>query len=300
MRIRPLCLLVSISLLPLTALAQSPSASEQDRLDRLERDMNVLQSHVYRSKPGKKAEAVDVSDEDAQGILQQQRQFQAGIEVRLNQLEENLRQINGKLEEMEFNHTKQAEELKKLSDDVNFRLQALEQGKGAPAKAEESKKGDGSKVLGKVVVDPVQEELVKEKAEAAKDKGEPQARYDEAFNLVRQSKYPQAEKAFNAFISDFPQDDRVSSAYYWLGETYFVRKDYEAAAVEFLKGYRKGPTGPKAPDNLLRLGTSLGAAKKTNEACTVFGKLAKEFPNAAAPVKRKAELERTKLKCSVR
>lgn len=292
-------LLLTVSLLPAAAFAQDRSA---DRLERLERDMTTLQAQVYRGggAPMKTADGKEVDP----GIMAQQQQFQASIEVRLSQLEESIRQMNGRLEEMEFNNKKQAEDLKKLSEDVDFRFNQLKQGGGTPAAlpattgSSSSSGGNGSKVLGTVVVDPEKDEFVKGKSTAAKDKGDPKSRYDAAFALLRQSKYPEAEKAFNAFILDFPEHELAAPSYYWLGETYFVRKDYEAAAVEFLKGYRKAPTGAKAPDSLLKLGTSLGLAKKDREACTVFGKLSKEFPNAAAPVKRKAELERTRLKCN--
>lgn len=288
-------LLPAILLLPTLALAQQTPAAMQDRMERLERDMNVLQSHVYRGQGAavKKGEDGEV-DIDA-AMLAQQQQYLAGLEVKITALEDGLRQINGRLEELEFANKKTAEDLKKLSEDVDFRFNQLGSG---PAAATSPQSGPGTRVLGTVVVDPLKDEpLVKGKKDT-KDVGDPKARYDAAFALLRQSKYPEAEKAFNAWLLDFPDHELAGSSYYWLGETHYVRKEYEEAAVEFMKGYRKAPTGPKAPDNLLKLGTSLGFAKKNDEACTVFGKLKKEFPNAAAPIKRKAELETTKLKCN--
>ena len=283
-------ILLFFILLPSFALAQQQD--EQARIEKLERDLNMLQGEFYRSKPNPVA-INDVSDDDAKKLLQQQQQFQASIEVRLTQLEEQLRQMNGKNEEQEFANTKLKEDVRKLTEDMNFRLNALEQGKTTAAK---DATGDGTKQLGTVVLDPSRQAFVNEKKKP-KDLGDPKKRYEEAFDLLRQSKYPEAEKGFRSYIQDFPNDEMVSSAYFWLGEIYFVRKDYEPASVEYLKGYRKTPTGPKAPDNLLKLALSLAGAKKHTEACTVFEKLGKEFPHAAAPIRRKAELERTKLKC---
>lgn len=289
-------LLLIIALFPVLALAQDDQT--QARLERMERDLNTLQAQVYRAKPTDKA-LTDVPEGDAKTLLQQQQQFQASMELRLTQLEDNLRQINGKLEEQEFANGQLKEQVRKLTDDVNYRLGAIEQGKAPAADvapAAPASKGDGTKQLGTVVLDPSKKPFVNEKKQT-KDLGDPKKRYDEAFDLLRQGKYPQAEKGFRSLIQDFPDYEMASSAYFWLGETYFVRKDYEPAAVEYLKGYRKAPTGPKAPDNLLKLALSLGESKKQTEACTVFEKLSKEFPHAAQPIRRKAELERTKLKC---
>lgn len=287
MRIFIICLMV----LPMFAMAADTDQTKA-RLERLERDLNMLQKEYYRNKPGK-ISVEDVSDDEAKVILQQQQQFQANMELRFTDMEDQLRQFTGKLEEQEHANRKLSEEVRKLSEDMNFRLGALEEGgKGAAKEV----KGDGTKQLGTVVIDPAKEDFVNGKAKP-KDIGDPKKRYDAAFDLVRQAKYPEAEKAFIGFTQDFPDHALTSSAYFWLGETYFVRKEFEPAAVEYLKGYRKAPTGPKAADNLLKLAISLGSVKKQTEACTVFEKLGKEFPNAAAPIKRKAELERTKLKC---
>lgn len=289
-------LLFLVVLLPLAGAAQD--AQTQVRLDKLERDLNIMQGEFFRQKPAPTPiKLEDISDDEAKFLLQEQQKFQASMQLRFTQLEETLREINGKLEEQEFANRKNAEELRKLSEDMNYRLGALEQGKSKESSENtEQPKGDGTKQLGTVVVDPSKEDFVKEKAKN-KDSGDPKKRYDEAFELLRQAKYPQAQKAFDSFIQDFPDHPLTSSAYFWLGESHFVRKDYEPASVEYMKGYRKAPTGPKAPDNLLKLGMSLGEAKKTTEACTVFTKLGKEFPSAAAPIRRKAELERTKLRC---
>lgn len=281
------------------SFASAQDAQTQSRLERIERDLNILQGEFFRQTPASSTPTIkleDISDDEAKFLLQEQQKFQANMQLRFTQLEEALREINGKLEEQEFANRKNAEELRKLTEDVNYRFTALEQNKSTEAKVEEASKGDGTKQLGTVVVDPSKKDFVKEKKEA-KDLGDPKKRYDEAFSLLEKAKYPEAQKAFDNFVLDFPDHELTSSAYFWLGESYFNRKNYELASVEYMKGYRKATTGPKAPDNLLKLGISLGEAKKTTEACTVFEKLGKEFPNAAAPIRRKAELERTKLRC---
>ena len=49
------------------------------------------------------------------------------------------------------------------------------------------------------------------------------------------------------FLEKHPQDDLASNAQYWLGETYYVRKNYQDAAFAFAEGYQRYPESRKAP-----------------------------------------------------
>ena len=57
------------------------------------------------------------------------------------------------------------------------------------------------------------------------------------------------------------------------------------------------PKGPKAADNLLKLGMSLGALKKNQEACIVLSQVMTKYKSAAANVAAKAESEHKKMGC---
>lgn len=128
---------------------------------------------------------------------------------------------------------------------------------------------------------------------SAKDK------YEFAYNLLRQRQYPEAEQAFRQFISQHKADELSGNAYYWLGETHYVRRQFEPAAVAFLEGYNGFPKGSKAVDNLLKLGMSLANLNRQKEACTTFLRLSREFPDAPANMKAIADNERRKLSCPV-
>jgi tol-pal system protein YbgF len=121
--------------------------------------------------------------------------------------------------------------------------------------------------------------------------------YEFAYNLLRQRNYTDAESAFRQFVAAHKTDELSGNAYYWLGETHYVRRQFEPAAVAFLEGYKGFPKGSKAPDNLLKLGMSLAALNRQGEACTTFARLAKEFPDAPGNLKAVTENERKKLSC---
>lgn len=127
--------------------------------------------------------------------------------------------------------------------------------------------------------------------------GTPKERYEFAYKLLAQGDYAASEAAFKEFLATNGSDPLAGNAQYWLGETYYVRQQFEPAATAFLQGYQAHPKGPKAPDSLLKLGMTLTAMKKTAEACAAFGQLAKEFPNAPPHVKEATGRERAKANC---
>ncbi|MBL8630153.1 MAG: tol-pal system protein YbgF [Rhodospirillaceae bacterium] len=127
--------------------------------------------------------------------------------------------------------------------------------------------------------------------------GTPKAQYDFAFDFLKRQDYPNAETTFREFLKKYPKDPLAGNAQYWLGETHYVRGDYQKAAVEFMNGYQNYPKSNKAPDNLLKLGMALANIGQTQGACTALGRLNKEYPDAGDQIRRSVQQERTKLKC---
>lgn len=59
----------------------------------------------------------------------------SGAEVRIQQMEDQMRQLNGRIEEMSFQILQMQEQLRKTQEDNEFRFQQLEKTGGTPAKA---------------------------------------------------------------------------------------------------------------------------------------------------------------------
>jgi tol-pal system protein YbgF len=127
--------------------------------------------------------------------------------------------------------------------------------------------------------------------------GTPDEQYQNAFSLLRATKYNEAEKALKSFIAQYPDHPLTGNANYWLGETYYVRADYNNAALTFAEGYKKYPKSGKAPDNLLKLGMSLAALGERDDACKALTELDSRYPNANDNVKQRAAKERQRNGC---
>ena len=127
--------------------------------------------------------------------------------------------------------------------------------------------------------------------------GTPKQQYDFAFEFLKRQDYPKAEATLRDFLKKHPKDPLAGNAQYWLGETYYVRGDFQQAAVEFMAGYQKYPKTNKGPDNLLKLGMSLAKLNQNDGACTALGRLEKDYPDAGDALLKSAKGERTRLKC---
>ena len=136
-----------------------------------------------------------------------------------------------------------------------------------------------------------------QKVAIIKPSKEPQEIYQRAYNMLSRGNYEAAEVAFIKFIKDFSDHSLTSNAYYWLGESFYVRKNYIQAAQNFAAGYKKFPKGSKASAQLLKLGISLYALNKNKEACSTFAKLNKEFSDLSLSISSRVNTFKEKLDC---
>lgn len=121
--------------------------------------------------------------------------------------------------------------------------------------------------------------------------------YDAALIALKNNQLEEAEVKFSHFIASYPKSNKLSNAYFWYGETFFKRNNFETAALNYLKGYKKFPKAEKAADSLLKLAISLGSMKKNKEACSMLTKLDNEFKNRPAASMKRANDAKNKYGC---
>ena len=260
-----------------TASAQSLS-SLQSEISALREDVLSLQRQNYRENAENPQKSSDV-------------------QVRLGQLEEQMRSLNGKVEELEYKIKTFDDKVAMINKDIDTRFNLLE-GKATSSndtvieatpkfnapKAEEAPKSvTGDAVKGEVL-EPIGS---KEVAEV----------YQNGLNALKANNYQTAEQNFSKILNQNPNDKLAGNAQYWLGEVYYAQKDYAKSAVAFAKGYQNYKTGAKGADSLFKLGMSMKALNKNADACAAFGGVKAEFPNADAELLKKVASEAKALKC---
>ncbi|HEY5606748.1 MAG TPA: tol-pal system protein YbgF [Alphaproteobacteria bacterium] len=296
-----------MALLAGPALAQNSDTRElMNRIDRLQRELSTLQQDYYRNRGAPSGAAVGATAGSATA---------ASFEVRLSQIESQLQALTGRAEELSHATDLIKDRLDKLVSDVDGRLMALEQQRGGSAQAAPPQQQQQSSApppapRGQPPGQPAQPgrgtppaNLGTLPQDAASIKpplpdGNAKQQYDYATALItKDQNFPEAERSLKAFIAAYPTDTLTPNAYYWLGETYYVRKDYQQAAFTFAEAFQKYPKAQKAPDSLFKLGLSLSQLNQTKEACTAYGRLLDNFPTADNALKARVSNEQRRLKC---
>jgi tol-pal system protein YbgF len=290
-------LILGLTLLCAPALAQEDGGTIADRLERLERDLNFVQKQVYRGGGGAAATAAGGGAPVNSGQMQ----------VRFSQIDEEIRKLYGKLEQVEFQNRQAMTDLKKLSEDVDFRLRAIEQKQAEMAQAAAPVAPPPPQAFSPDPTDMGEPkpatyqagatEPARPAPAAAKEFPSSNAHYSNAFRLLNEKKFAEAGASFDAFIKKYPSDPLVGNAYYWLGETQYSRNDFTRSAESFRKGFEANPDGQKAADNLYKLAMSLAQTKRNNEACVVLAQVISKYGESAARTVAKATEARAGMQC---
>lgn len=276
---------------------------------------------------------------------------QAG-DPRIQQLEEQIRRLQGLVEELNFQVLQMQDQMNRMQEDNEFRFQELEGGGSAgggdssgslqpqpdtqgslPEQGSQSAgdyagiegAGDGGLVqgtppreFGTIVFDAQGNmsgaTMNEDAASAAPADGAasqtdqttvaalPQADtadelYRNSYEFVLSGDYATAEAGFRDLLDRFPGSNFESDAHFWLGEALLAQEKPREAAEVFLAASREYPEASKAPEMLLKLGTSLAQLGQRDVACATFDEVGSRYPNASDALKQRVTQERSQASC---
>jgi tol-pal system protein YbgF len=112
--------------------------------------------------------------------------------------------------------------------------------------------------------------------------GTDRGNYQAAFVLLKDSHYDQAIAAFGKFLVDFPDSALADNAQYWLGEAYYVNKDFPAALAAFQRVVDKFPQSRKVPDALLKVGYCQYELRQWTQAREVLTEVTAKYADTPA------------------
>ena len=212
------------------------------------------------------------------------------IEDRLNQLQQSLTMLTGQLEQLQYRNQQLQQQMEKMQADYEYRLEQMEKGGGGRPG------GAPPRPNTQAAAPPPPSAGAPPSAAAPATAGADQL-YNDAFKKLQDGDYAGAERGFKAFLQGNPKHQLAGNAQYWLGETYYARRDYQNAMTAFAEGYKVYKASPKGPDNLLKLGVTLAVLGRKPDACAVFAKFSQDYPRATDLQKRRVEQERQKNGC---
>ena len=170
------------------------------------------------------------------------------LALRVQQLEEEIRRLNGLVEE-------QASLLMRLQDQSLERYVEMDRRLAAIGTVDPSAVIEGDDETDSLAPDDAVPSADVPVAVAEVQPGEREA-YQSAYGLVRERQFEAAVDAFNTFLASYPFGRFAPNAHYWLGELYLVIEpvDPESARQNFQLLLDQYPNDRKVPDALYKLG----------------------------------------------
>ncbi len=285
-----------------------------DQLQIISQDLKTLEKAFY-----KKSDLINNSSSSSNNLNED---VMTKHLLRLNEIEEQFRDLTNKFEEINFKMDKLSTRVTKIQSDTQLRFSDLESlesdklGKKINKKKQASLPGtskpqDFGANPGYSTKDLPDEQETNsigttasvittdtQRSESLLPNKPPKEQYDFAISFMKIGDYETAEFALKEFIEKNKEHDLAGNAQYWYGETFRIRQLYSDAATAYLDGYQNYPKSDKAPDNLLKLGITMVQLGEKEQGCTMITGIKKQYPKASKSVLQKAQYEQKKFNCS--
>ena len=238
----------------------------------------VLASGCSTLSPSEDPVALRMQDLEARLIrIERVVENQSLVELsnELERLRSETTALRGELETLRFESENSASRQRELYVDVDERLRTLE---AAPRGFEQP--ASVSPPLGAPAVGAAGASGAA--VATPRPTGSDQQNYQAAFDLISARRYEEAGKAFETFLVQFPTSPLADNAQYWLGETHYVRGQFNEALPAFRKVLEKYPQSAKLPDALLKVGYCQIELGDRNAARTSLQEVMRQFPDTTA------------------
>jgi tol-pal system protein YbgF len=115
--------------------------------------------------------------------------------------------------------------------------------------------------------------------------------YAEADSLIRATKYKEAFKAFDKFITAYPNSNLIADAKYKLGYSQFALKNYKAAIKTYSKIIKMYPNSKMIPDTIYGIANCEIQLTRITKAKKTLRNLIKNYPQSEIIEKAKRRLK---------
>ena len=292
----------AVALLPSGALAQGPAPTPDQRLERLEKQMQQVQRQVFPK--GRPADTAGFSDEPAAT-----QSSVMTLDQRLDALERQMADILRASEENGNRLRTLSDDIARMRTDQEQRLSTLEQrmndaAAAAPVPTPAAEAAPPVGTAPKAKAQPAKTATAAppaatETADAAPAGDVGEDAYTEGFKLWEAGQYDQAITSLRAFTSAYPKHRRVSYANNLIGRALLDKGEPRAAAEALLANYRNNPKGERAADSLYYLGQALMKLGQPGQACKAYQELDAVYGNKVrADLKKLTAEAKAQAQCS--
>lgn len=118
--------------------------------------------------------------------------------------------------------------------------------------------------------------------------------FETAYGFYRAERYAEAGQAFSEFMLQYPQSAHAANVYYWMGNSYFLSRDYANAVGAYRILLDKHDDHPRASESMLNLAESQLMLKQKAAAQKTLKQLVARFPGSDAAAQAKKRLAKLK------
>ena len=259
-----------------------------------------------------------------QRVAKMERMLDSGTLLKLlqsvEQLQAEVRELRGQLEQQQNSVSQVTNRQKDLYLDVDRRLQRIEVGgvaagvavggvaasgtgtaptsTAAGSTADASSAGSSSTSssapvgVAAVGAGAAAQASTPQTSSSSVDPVKEQQAYQSAFNLLKAGRYDQAAKSFQRFLGEYPDGKFADNAQYWLGESYYVTRNFDSAMREFDTLVTQHPDSQKVTHALLKIGYIYDELGQKDKARDVLTGLTEKYPQSTAAGLATKRLER--------
>jgi tol-pal system protein YbgF len=198
----------------------------------------------------------------------------AGLNADMDRMQQDLRLLNGRVEEIEYalkrklgDYESGSQKREERLDQLNLSIEKMDQ-----------RISQMEQYLNMEAKQPGQTPAAAGPAPAT---ASDQKLYTQARQAYDHGELDKARQLFKKLIKEFPKSSIVDNAQFWIGESYYREKWYEKAILEYQTVIEKYPHGNKVPAAMLKQGMALKQIGEKSSARLILQELVKKYPKAS-------------------
>ena len=280
-------------------------------IQRLDSQLSQIQKEKESSK--KEIEAIRTeltafkkeTETNHSSLQAESQKTRADLLLRLETLQSEMRALSTAVEEYREFLKAPSKEITRIKEDAEVRLRILEErGKTFEERnrsyderlkeMEDRLKGLDAKLTSKLTD---MEKSIPAKEPPVEPKGPSTTAgnlYKDAYETFQKGDLDGGRRKFEAFLKQYPNMELSDNAQFWIGETYFLKKDFEKAILEYEKVIVKYPEGDKVSSALLKQGLAFLELGDKTHARNLLKRVIDRFPQTEQAEIAKKKLEAIK------
>ena len=258
-------------------------------LDKLNSQINTLQKEN------------DSTKNEISNLKTENQKLKTDLSLRLENLQSEMRILSTGIEEYKELLKRPSKEIDRIKEEMESRLRILEERRKTQEEKikeiEDRLRGVNGKTAGSTSKPMESERLASTKEIPTELKGVSTGMgdlYKDAYETFHKGDLEGARRKFEAFLKQYPNTELSDNAQFWIGETYFLKKDFERAILEYEKTMVKYPEGDKIPAALFKQALAfLELGDKANTR-NLLKRVIEKYPHSEQAEMAKKKLETIK------